>query len=114
MSEDLRIAVLLSLQRALWQQVTPDLRGVAVTWTGELDAGADVRVRFLYEGAVADLQKECVSEAETYFAADFGEDLSTVFTAVPDAGLELEQDEEWVFLRWEPTPEMPDRPVTPL
>jgi hypothetical protein len=112
-SEDLRTAVLLSLQRALWQNVTPDLRGVAVSYTGEVDAGAHVRVRFLYEGAVADLQKDCVSLTETYFIADFLDDMSTVFTAVPDASLELEQGEWWVFLRWEPTPKVPDRPVTP-
>jgi len=109
MAEDLRTAVLLSLQRALWDHVTADLRGVAVAWSGNLDASAAVRCRFLYEATVGELQEECVSESETYFVADFLEDMSTTFVAVEHADRDLESGEEWVFLRWEPTREIPDQ-----
>jgi hypothetical protein len=110
MSQDLRTAVLLSIQRALWEHVTPDLRGVAVAWSGDLDRGAEVTARFLYEGEVDVLQQECVTEAEAYFLADFLDDMSTTFVAVDHADLDLEDGENWVFLRWEPAPEVPDRP----
>lgn len=110
MPTDLRTAALLSMQRALWEQVTPDLRGVALTWSGELDAGAQVASRFLYEGAVGELQEQCVSEAEAYFVADFLEDMSTNFVAVEHADRELQGDEEWVFLHWEPTLDLPGQP----
>lgn len=109
-SNDLHTAVLLSMQRALWEQVTPDLRGVAVAWSGELDGGARVTSRFLYEGAVGELQEQCVSETEGYFLADFLEDMSTTFVAVEHADRELQRDEESVFLRWEPTMDLPEQP----
>ena len=108
-SHDLRTAVLLSMQRALWEQVTPDLRGVAVAFTGDLDRGAHVAARFLYEGEVGPVQRECVSMSETYFLSDFLPDMSTDFVAVDHAARDLEGAEMWVFLRWEPTPELPDQ-----
>jgi hypothetical protein len=101
-ANDLRTAVLLSMQRALWEQVTPDLRGVAIAWSGALDHGAQVTARFLYEGDAEQVQRQCVSETEAYFAADFLADMSTSFVAVEHADLDLEVGEEWVFLRWEP------------
>lgn len=110
MSDNIRTSVLLSMQRALWDHVTPDLRGVAVESIGELDRGAHVTARFLYEGDVGPLQRECVSESEAYFLADFLPDVSTKFTALARADRNLQGDEMWVFLRWEPTPELPDRP----
>jgi len=109
-SDNLRTQVLLSMQRALWDQVTPDLRGVAVEYTGELDRGAHVSARFLYEGEVGPLQRECVSGSESYFLADFLPDMSTEFVAVGHAERNLVGGEMWVFLRWEPTPALPDQP----
>jgi hypothetical protein len=107
---DLRTAVLLSMQRALWEQVTPDLRGVALAWSGELDGETRVEARFLYEGAVGELQDQCVSETEAYFVADFIDNMSTAFVAIAHADRELEPEEEWVFLRWEPTLDLPKQP----
>jgi len=109
-ADDLRTAVLLSMQRALWEHVTHDLRGVAVAWSGELDQRARLTARFLYQGTVGELQELCVSETEAYFVADFLEDTSTTFIAVEQADRELQADEEWVFLRWEPTSELPAQP----
>ena len=98
------------MQRALWEHVTPDLRGVAVNCSRELDRGTHVAARFLYEGDVGPLQRECVSESEAYFSADFLPDMSTEFVAVDHADRDLEGGEIWVFLRWEPTRELPDQP----
>ena len=99
---DLRTAVLLSMQRALWEQVTPDLRGVAVRFSGVLDSGASVNARFLYAGSAGVVQRDCVSTAEAYFAADFLDDLTVSFDVVESAGRDLAAGEEWVYLRWEP------------
>jgi hypothetical protein len=104
---DLRTAVLLSMQRALWEQVTPDLRGVAVAWSGELDGQAQITARFLYQAAVGEVQAECVSLTETYLLADFLEGTRTTFVAVAFAELDLQPNEEWVFRRWEPTSVVP-------
>jgi hypothetical protein len=106
----LRTAVLLSMQRALWEQVTPELRGVAVGWSGELDGGARTIARFLYEGDLSDLHRECVSLVEAYFAADFLADMATEFVPVAHCrSLDLLGEEEWVYLRWEPTQAVVDR-----
>jgi hypothetical protein len=80
----MRTDVLLSIMRALWEQVTGDLRGVAVSHQGSLERGS-IEARFLYEGEVADVQAECVSMAETYCVADFPPEVSVAFSAVPNA-----------------------------
>ncbi len=92
---------MLSMMRALWEQVTADLRGVAVSYEGSLEEGS-IEARFLYEGGVGELQAECVSMAETYCIADFPPGVSVVFRALPDATRDLLPSEHWVFLRWEP------------
>lgn len=94
---------MLSMLRALWEQVTGDLRGVAVAYQGSADKGS-IEARFLYAGAVGDVQSECVSLAETYCIADFPPDVSVSFRAIANADRELQSGEEWVFLRWEPEP----------
>ena len=97
---DLRIEMLLSLQRALWEQVTADLRGVAVSCDGSLDEGT-ITARFLYEGAVGPQQAECVSLAEAYTIADFPPTVTVAFRPVPWSSLDLSPSEEWVYLRRE-------------
>jgi hypothetical protein len=96
----MRTEVMLSMLRALWEQVTADLRGVAVSFQGSPEEGA-IEARFLYEGDVGDVQTECVSMAETYCIADFPPEVTVAFRAVPDAARDLLPDEHWVFLRWE-------------
>lgn len=93
--------MLLSMMRALWEQVTADLRGVAVSHQGSSERGT-VEARFLYEGNVGEVQAERVSLAETYCIADFPPSVSVGFQAVPNATRDLLPGEQWVFLRWEP------------
>jgi len=97
----MRTEVILSMTRALWEQVTADLRGVAVAFQRSLNGGS-IEARFLYEAEVGDLQNECVSLAETYCIADFPPDVTVAFRAVPNATRDLLPDEEWIFPRWEP------------
>lgn len=92
---------MLSMMRALWEQVTSDLRGVAVSHQGSSEQGT-IEARFLYEGDVGEVQAECVSTAETYCIADFPPGVSVGFRAVPSATRDLLPGEHWVFLRWEP------------
>jgi hypothetical protein len=98
---DMRTGVLLSMMRALWEQVTADLRGVAVSHEGSEQQGS-IGARFLYEGEIGELQATCVSLAETYVIADFPPAVSVVFEAVPNAARDLLPGEGWVYLRWEP------------
>ena len=93
-----RISVLLSLQRALWDIVTPDLRGVAVTPSSPI-----IRARFIYEAVNPDLL-ELVSEAETTVYADFLPPINVQFVGVSEplpARRLLEAGEEWFYLRRE-------------
>lgn len=92
---------MLSMMRALWEQVTGDLRGVAVSYEGSMDQGS-IAARFLYEGDVGHVQAECASLAETYCIADFPPEVSVRFRAIPNANRDLLPGEQWVFLRWEP------------
>lgn len=59
-----REAALLSMQRALWDMVTPDLRGVALSW-GE----SQINARFLYDLQNTQPVAEIVYEVETYVLA---------------------------------------------
>ena len=104
METDLRAEVLLSVSRALWGQVTPELRGVACRWTGNSAQDAAVQVKFIYERSPSELEIELVSEAESELWADFP-DGHVECSVLPYQGLlsrVLEQDEEWVYLRYEP------------
>ena len=92
-----RVTVLLSMQRALWEQVTSNLRAVAVS----LQGGQAVTARFLYDGPVGDVERECTSLAEAYCIADMPPDVPVAFSAVEQAARDLLPGEEWVYLRHE-------------
>ncbi len=97
-----RIEVLLSFQRALWDMVTPSLRGVAVKPIGPL-----IEARFIYD-AVREEERMTVAEVEAYVVADFVPPVDVSFTAVAvpiSAPRELEPGEQWVYLRRESEPE---------
>lgn len=100
---DFRLRVLLSIQRALWQMVTPQLRAIAIS----TKAPQKLRARFLYDIAPGPLEREIVSETQAYVIADFDENLDTSF--MPEyhpapRPLELGPEEEWVYLRREGSP----------
>jgi hypothetical protein len=99
-NRDMRTSALLSLQRALWEMVTPDLRGVAVRWANNF-----IGARFCYEREVDEGIWGIVREVETYVYADFDENLVTEFTAefVPVVmRIESRPGEWWAYLRKEP------------
>lgn len=94
-----RIQALLSIQRALIDEVTPNLRAVAMRIQYP-----HIEARFLYESVTAE-EIEDVSLVETYVIADFHPDVVVTFTAVTvpfvDARVLLDE-EEWVYMRREP------------
>lgn len=96
---DLRIETLISLNRALWDLVTPDLRGVAFSVRP-----GKVEVRMLFAGQLGPEELEIISEVETYLAADFPPEVEVRVrgaSVVPPNQRDLEPGEEWVFLRRE-------------
>lgn len=97
-SREFRVEVLLSFQRALWDMVTPALRGVAVR-----PAFPDIQARFLYE-QVSGEDREIVSEVEAYVAADFLPPVMVEFEAVAlpiERPRDLREGEVWAYLRRE-------------
>lgn len=93
-----RTEVLLSLQRAFWDLVTPGLRAVSVRPTYPL-----IEARLMYE-SVGDEERQLADEVESYVVADFLPPVDVRFTAVevPTAvQRELVAGEEWVFRRRE-------------
>jgi hypothetical protein len=98
---DFPLKVLLSMQRALWDLVTPKLRGVTVR-ISEVDKS--IGARFIYARDLTLALDEIVSEAEAYVAADFDEAVTIHFSAeyVPTTqSRDLQDGEEWVYRRRE-------------
>lgn len=94
-----RERALLSMQRALWDMVTPELRGVAMSW-GE----SRINARFVYDLQGTEPVAELVHEIETQVLADFDEELVTEFRiqAIPQSCPRSRADGEWwVYLRRE-------------
>jgi hypothetical protein len=95
-----RTSVLLSLQSALWDAVTPGLRGVAVRF-GE----ASIEGRMIYDHHPGTAEHEDCSLVETYVVADFPDDVTVSLGAVavvPPKPRSLLAEELWVYLRKEP------------
>jgi hypothetical protein len=96
-----RAQVLLSVQRALWDLVTPKLRGVALKIS---ETDRSIVARFIYARGLTLVLDEIVSEAEAYVAADFDDTVTFHFSAqyVPtENSRDLEVGEEWVYRRRE-------------
>ena len=85
------------MQRALWEQVTPNLRAVSV----DLEGGQSVAARFLYDGPIGEVERECTLLAEAYCIADMPPDVRVTFRAVERAARNLLPGEEWVYMRRE-------------
>lgn len=93
-------SAVLSVNRALWDRVTPALRGVCVSWQGGIEA------RFFYEVEPTELERDLVDEAETEVMADQlpGTEVRCVAVYLPVARRRtLPPDSAWVYLRWETT-----------
>lgn len=96
---DFRAQVLLSVQRALWGVITPDVRAVAVGWGDHV-----VHVRFVYDHPVGEEEDEVVADVETEVLADLEPDVMTVFTAAFDDSpvvSRLPEEGWWAYLRRE-------------
>jgi hypothetical protein len=94
-----RVQALLSIQRALWEMVTPNLRGVAIQPEAPI-----IRGRFLYENDPTNKEREIVAEVEAYVLADFDESVDVSFRAEhvpPERPRDLLLGEEWVYMRRE-------------
>jgi hypothetical protein len=99
LNEDLRIDVLLSLQRALLGMVTPDLRAVEVAIEGR-----DVRGRFIYDGEITEEHRELVDEVETLLIADMEHDVKARLEAIAvpsPAPVALVRGTDYCYLRRE-------------
>jgi hypothetical protein len=95
----LRSNVLLSIQRAMWDMVTPELRCVAVSWGAEF-----IEARFSYESPLTEVLVELVSEMEAEVIADFPRSVRVDFSAgaLPlSESRALGDGEWWVYLRRE-------------
>lgn len=96
----LRVSVLLSVQRALWDSVTPGLRGVAVTVSSSAVSG-----RIIFDHVPTDDDVEDCSLVETHIIADMPPEVTVTLAAVgiePPAPRDVLSGEEWVYLRKEP------------
>ena len=95
----LRVEVLLSAQRALWEVPTPALRAVAVAWDEQW-----LRPRFVYDAALSENEQESVSLFGTHLVADFVVHMvDERYEVLPwPQPLTLRPGEVWVYLRYEP------------
>jgi hypothetical protein len=65
-STDMRVRVLLSVQRALLGQIGTAVRAIMCRWTEN-----EICVRVVLDGKIGDRDAEAISEAETEVIADF-------------------------------------------
>jgi predicted anti-sigma-YlaC factor YlaD len=96
----LRVSFLLSVQRALWERVSPGLRGVAVTVSSTAVSG-----RMIFDHVPTDDDVEDCSLVETHIIADMMPEITVTLAPVgiePPAPRDLFSGEEWVYLRKEP------------
>ncbi|WP_394937626.1 hypothetical protein [Psychromicrobium sp. YIM B11713] len=102
--KEFRISVLLFMQRALLDAVTPGLRGVSV------GIGLKkITALFIYEATPTLDELELISFSETQIVADFDESVSISFDikvipASKDRIISI--GNEWVYLRHERTPNL--------
>ena len=68
-------ALLLSLQRALLCEVTPNLRMVGLEWD---DQGKKVFITFYYDGEITDAELDSASCVAGEVYGDFGEDTQVI------------------------------------
>jgi hypothetical protein len=97
-SENLRVKVLLSIQRALLGEVPKDLRGVTCSY-----CGAKISIKCFFDGGITAADQESMETVATEIAADFPDH------EVTSKSLQLDQPEplsahtlmDWVYWRKE-------------
>jgi hypothetical protein len=95
-----RCEVLLSLQRALLGEVTPNLRAVTVNYD-------DTSIHFeaFFDGAISDDEREGMSLVETEVLADFPAVHKVTHEVIRmDAPAMIPKDRIWVYFRKESSP----------
>ncbi|MEO1206473.1 MAG: hypothetical protein AAFV45_09090 [Pseudomonadota bacterium] len=95
-----RRLVLLSLQRALWGQIRPNLRLVSCNYSSN-----PILLRAVFDGEIDQLNLELMSEVEGYLVADIRHDerveLQVVRCDAPGS-LKPHYLEEIIYKRYEP------------
>lgn len=74
-STDMRVRVLLSVQRALLGHISTAVRAIVCRWSDD-----EIRVRAIFDGEISDHDAEAISEAETEEIADFPSQFVVCFT----------------------------------
>lgn len=93
-----RCEVLLSLQRALLGEVTPNLRAVTVAFTGD-----SIHFEAFFDGPIGDEEREAMSLVETEVLADFPPEHRVTHQLVRlDAPTLVPKDRTWAYHRKEP------------
>lgn len=93
-----RCEVLLSLQRALLGEVSPNLRAVTVSYTD-----SSVQFEAYFDGEISDEDREAMSMVETEVMADFpSSHVITHEVKRLDAPALIPKDRTWAYYRKEP------------
>lgn len=104
-----QVRALLSLQRALWDELSPHVRGVAVAISD-----AAIRGRMIFDRIPTEDEVESCSLVGTYVLADMAPEIVVELTPVvvtAPGTRDLLPGEEWVYLRKEsPVPDGATRP----
>lgn len=95
-----RVEAILSISRALWGQVTPELRAVF----GQLGPKS-LNVTMIFEGEITDDLREIASEVETYVIADYPDVFTITVDAVrldppPRSKTIIPPDADWSNIVW--------------
>jgi hypothetical protein len=98
-STEIRVRVLLSVQRALLGHIGTAVRAIMCRWTED-----EIHVRAVFDGEISDDDAEAISEAETEVIADFPSQTAVCFKLERrdrPASIAHEAYEEVVFRRLE-------------
>jgi hypothetical protein len=93
------IAIRLSMQRALWGEITPTLRSVS----GEADSNLQVvRIYFVFDSLPSEVDRECASNVAAEITADLhaGWKLEETVEVVPSPS-PMHRLRELAYLRYE-------------
>lgn len=98
-STDMRVRVLLSVQRAFLGHISTAVRAITCRWTED-----EIYVRVLVDGEISDDDAEAISEAETEVIADFPSQIAVHFELERrdhPGSIKYDNDEQAVFRRLE-------------